>query len=242
MAAARPGERRAQDGQLAGPADQDRTRRAHRHTAKHASRHRQAAAPGPGGPRHGPSGDEVIAGPPQGGAQAPAGERAKQIPHCVPPGEQMSLPERQQQILDQIEQVLQAADPRLKSMFAAFARLAPQGAEPVTEVIVRQPARRTARRTALICVMVLSLLGVLLLSILGAKDVCPGCRPIRPWLAPRSGTPPAARAPTPGAAAPAEPAGPAPARPAQAAYFRIRSPTRGRAAWTCFTAWPRTVP
>jgi hypothetical protein len=82
----------------------------------------------------------------------------------------MSLPPRQQQILDQIEQVLQAADPRLKSMFAAFARLAPRDAVPGTEVI----ARRSARRTVVICVMVLSLLGVLMLSFLATKDVCPG--------------------------------------------------------------------
>ena len=82
----------------------------------------------------------------------------------------MSLPARQQQILDQIEQVLQAADPRLKSMFAAFARMAPRDAVPVTEVI---PAR-SARRTVVICVMVLSLLGVLMLSIMATRDVCPG--------------------------------------------------------------------
>jgi len=82
----------------------------------------------------------------------------------------MSLPDRQQQILDQIEQVLQAADPRLKSMFAAFARMAPRDAVPVTEVI----RARSARRTVVICVMVLSLLGVLMLSFLATKDVCPG--------------------------------------------------------------------
>ena len=86
----------------------------------------------------------------------------------------MSLPARQQQILDQIEQVLQAADPRLKSMFAAFARLAPRDAAPATEVITGRPAHRSARRTVLICVVVLSLLGVLMLSILATKDVCPG--------------------------------------------------------------------
>jgi hypothetical protein len=82
----------------------------------------------------------------------------------------MSLPDRQQRILDQIEQVLQAADPRLKSMFAAFARLPPRDNVPVAKVV---PAR-SARRTVLICVMVLSLLGVLMLSILAMKDVCPG--------------------------------------------------------------------
>ena len=82
----------------------------------------------------------------------------------------MSLPDREQQILDQIEQVLQAAEPRLKSMFAAFARLPPRDIVPVTGVV---PAR-SARRTVLICVVVLSLLGVLMLSILATKDVCPG--------------------------------------------------------------------
>lgn len=82
----------------------------------------------------------------------------------------MSLPDRQQQILDQIEQILQAADPRLKSMFAAFARMAPRDAVPGTEVVAARPVRRAV----LICVMVLSLLGVLMLSILATKDVCPG--------------------------------------------------------------------
>ena len=57
----------------------------------------------------------------------------------------MSLPDRQQQILDQIEQVLQAADPRLKSMFAAFARMAPRDLVPVTEVIRIRPGRRGGR-------------------------------------------------------------------------------------------------
>ncbi len=36
----------------------------------------------------------------------------------------MNLPARQQRILDQIEQVLQATDPRLESAFAAFTRRA----------------------------------------------------------------------------------------------------------------------
>ena len=86
----------------------------------------------------------------------------------------MSLPARQQQILDQIEQVLQAADPRLKSMFTAFARLPPRDGGPATEVISEVTPGRSARRTVIICVMVLSLLGVLMLSIMGMKDVCPG--------------------------------------------------------------------
>jgi hypothetical protein len=55
-------------------------------------------------------------------------------------------------------------------MFAAFARLAPRDAVPATDLITHW----SARRTVLICVMVLSLLGVLMLSILATKDVCPG--------------------------------------------------------------------
>ena len=79
----------------------------------------------------------------------------------------MSLPARQQQILDQIEQALQTADPRLKSMFAAFARLPRREAVPASEVILH----RSRRRKLGICVMVLCLLGVLMLIILGTKDV-----------------------------------------------------------------------
>ena len=81
----------------------------------------------------------------------------------------MSLPARQQRILDQIEQVLQAADPRLKSAFAAFARRASGQAMPATEAITTW----SARRMVLICVVVASLLGVLTLSLLATRDNCP---------------------------------------------------------------------
>jgi 3-hydroxyacyl-CoA dehydrogenase len=82
----------------------------------------------------------------------------------------MSLPPRQQAILDQIEQLLQAADPRLKSMFAAFHRWAPVQAMPATEVI----SGRSARRTVLIWIMVISTLGVLVLGIRASSNDCPG--------------------------------------------------------------------
>ncbi|MFI5064210.1 MAG: DUF3040 domain-containing protein [Streptosporangiales bacterium] len=82
----------------------------------------------------------------------------------------MNLPARQQRILDQIEQVLQAADPRLKSAFAAFARRTSGQAMPATEAITT----RSARRAVLICVVVASVLGVLTLSLLATKDNCPG--------------------------------------------------------------------
>jgi hypothetical protein len=92
------------------------------------------------------------------------------------PEKQMNLPARQQKILDQIEQVLQAADPRLKSMFAAFARMAPRAAMPATEALsdgVPVRTRRT-RRTVMISIMVISLLSVLMLSFLATARACPG--------------------------------------------------------------------
>ena len=55
-------------------------------------------------------------------------------------------------------------------MFAAFARLPPRDNVPVTKVV---PAR-SARRTVLICVMVLSLLGVLMLEHPGHEGRLPG--------------------------------------------------------------------
>jgi hypothetical protein len=82
----------------------------------------------------------------------------------------MSLPPRQQAILDQIEQVLQAADPGLKSMFAAFHRWAQVQAMPAAEVI----SRRSARRTVVVWVMVLSMLGGLVLGIRASSNDCPG--------------------------------------------------------------------
>jgi hypothetical protein len=88
----------------------------------------------------------------------------------------MNLPARQQKILDQIEQVLQAADPRLKSMFAAFARLAPREAMPASEAIAGPQTRRTrrTRRTVVISIMVITLLSVLMLSFLATARACPG--------------------------------------------------------------------
>jgi Protein of unknown function (DUF3040) len=82
----------------------------------------------------------------------------------------MSLPTREQAILDQTEKVLQAADPRLTSMFAAFARLAAQQDRPGSEEI--RP--RSARRTVLICCVVLGVLGVLTLTALATRNACPG--------------------------------------------------------------------
>ena len=82
----------------------------------------------------------------------------------------MGLPPRQQQMLNQIEQVLQAADPRLKSMFAAFTRMAPRDDEPATEVI----SSWTVWRKLVVGVVVVSMLGSLMLIIQSTKGDCPG--------------------------------------------------------------------
>jgi hypothetical protein len=86
------------------------------------------------------------------------------------PEELMSLPARQQLVLDQIEQALQAADPGLGSMFAAFGRMASREAMPATEVI----SGRRARRTVLAFIVVAGMLGALVLSIRATGNACPG--------------------------------------------------------------------
>jgi hypothetical protein len=86
------------------------------------------------------------------------------------PEKQMSLPPRQQMVLDQIERILQAADPRLKSMFASFARLAARDDMPATEAI----SGRSARRTALVSVVVLGMLGTIMFNVLSTSRDCPG--------------------------------------------------------------------
>jgi hypothetical protein len=87
----------------------------------------------------------------------------------------MILPRRQQLILNQIEQALQAADPRLKSMFAAFGRSAkaqPPGDDvPEPEVLPDRPSRRTL---AVFMMVVVCLLGVLVIGIRSTSSDCPG--------------------------------------------------------------------
>lgn len=97
----------------------------------------------------------------------------------------MGLPPRQQLILDQIEQLLQAADPRLKSMFVTFARMASREAMPDTESIAgraasgrsgsgRSGSGRLVLRTVMISVVVISLLGVFTFGIFSTSKECPG--------------------------------------------------------------------
>ena len=83
----------------------------------------------------------------------------------------MSLPRRQQQILNQIEQALQAADPKLKSMFAAFGRSVRAQTGPAIEAISDRPSRRTL---VIFTMVVLCLLGVLVVGIRSTNGDCPG--------------------------------------------------------------------
>jgi len=82
----------------------------------------------------------------------------------------MNLPRRQQEILDQIERALAAADPGLKAMFAAFgSRMAGQplpGWEALTV--------GTIRRAVLISAMLAVAIGVLALGIRATSGDCPG--------------------------------------------------------------------
>jgi Protein of unknown function (DUF3040) len=85
----------------------------------------------------------------------------------------MSLPRRQQLILDQIEQALQAADPRLKTMFAALGRLPKAQAEavPGAEVPSARPSRRTL---GIFMTVVVCMLAVLVVGIRSTSRDCPG--------------------------------------------------------------------
>jgi hypothetical protein len=58
----------------------------------------------------------------------------------------MSLPARQQRMLDGIERVLQASEPKLASMFAIFARLTSDEGPAMTERL--RPRRLDPRRLA----------------------------------------------------------------------------------------------
>jgi Protein of unknown function (DUF3040) len=82
----------------------------------------------------------------------------------------MSLPPRQQATLDQIEQGLQATDPRLKSMFAAFLRSTRAQPIPATEVI----SSRSPWRALVVVIIVISSLGVLTVGIRATSNDCPG--------------------------------------------------------------------
>jgi hypothetical protein len=82
----------------------------------------------------------------------------------------MSLPARQQRILDHIEQALHAADPGLQSMFAKWTKFAAQKAEmPGTEIIGAR-----LRPAAMIAIAAAGVLIVILTWLPAAGKECPG--------------------------------------------------------------------
>ncbi len=82
----------------------------------------------------------------------------------------MSLPTRQQRVLDQIETILQARDPVLTSMFATFARLTAHEAMPKIEELKGWLSR------LLRPVMLIPLLAVVIVSSIVAGSFVPGPR------------------------------------------------------------------
>jgi Protein of unknown function (DUF3040) len=82
----------------------------------------------------------------------------------------MGLSRRQQEILDQIERALQAADPRLKAMFAAFDKSA-RNATGARTAVARSSA---VRNVLLIGVMLATAVGVLAFGIRATSGDCPG--------------------------------------------------------------------
>ena len=81
----------------------------------------------------------------------------------------MSLPERQQVVLDEIEQSLQKSDPGLRSMFAGFAKLASPGKMPATQALA-------GKRAMVISIVALSLIGALwvMVTVVATGNACPG--------------------------------------------------------------------
>ena len=79
----------------------------------------------------------------------------------------MILPRRQQAILDQMERALGAADPQLRSSYAAFTRRAGGAPLPEAEVIPSRPVR-----FLVLGVIILLALGFL---VFGISDVSGGC-------------------------------------------------------------------
>lgn len=82
----------------------------------------------------------------------------------------MNLPRRQQEILDQIERALAAADPGLKSMFSAFGRRTRGQPLPTAEAL-----HASAIKTAVVIASILAVaIGILALGIHATSGDCPG--------------------------------------------------------------------
>jgi hypothetical protein len=80
----------------------------------------------------------------------------------------MILPRRQQTILDRMDRALGAADPQLRSSYAAFTRRAGRAPFPAAEVIATRPVR-----FLVLALITLLAIGFLALGISGLGGSCP---------------------------------------------------------------------
>ena len=80
----------------------------------------------------------------------------------------MSLPGRQQHVLDKIENSLEVTDPQLMAMFAAFTKVTAADVMPAREVI-----RSRLPQVVLVCVMALTVVSAVLLGTFLGSPRCP---------------------------------------------------------------------
>jgi hypothetical protein len=99
----------------------------------------------------------------------------------------VSLPAGQQQVLDRIETDLEGCEPRLRSMFAIFARLTRDEGAPRTESLPPEGRRLPwawpkIRLTARAVIYIPLVMGLVTLFVLLAinSSVAPGCRAAGP--------------------------------------------------------------
>lgn len=83
----------------------------------------------------------------------------------------MNLPRRQQAILDQMDRALGAADPGLRSSYAAFARRAGGAPFPAGEVIATRPVRFVV--LGLIILLAVGFLALGITSLNNINNSCP---------------------------------------------------------------------
>jgi hypothetical protein len=82
----------------------------------------------------------------------------------------MSLPVRQQRVLDQMEATLQSADPRLLGMFSIFTRLTARDTMPATEAI--RTRTRTPPVLVPVAMMAVTVLASVLVAVLAGTPRC----------------------------------------------------------------------
>ena len=88
----------------------------------------------------------------------------------------MSLPTSEERVLIGIEQILQARDPRLKSLFATFTRLTRHEAMPAREQIPRRGWRRPSIIVLATLMLIIGIIAVATFS--GVSRTCVPARPV----------------------------------------------------------------